>query len=97
MLHLERLKDVECAHDYTITISNMFYVLSTNEDPVELWDTFKREAVKMQRRASESARDLGVVMSREKNWRTSMSPSSKPVFLGIGTEIRFCRVGLEVS
>lgn len=45
VLHLERLNALVCAHEYTMTVSNWFNVLSTLKDPVELWDTFKCETL----------------------------------------------------
>ena len=42
VFHLEKLKDLACAHEYAVSVSNRFNVLSTLEDPVELWDTLKR-------------------------------------------------------
>lgn len=43
--HLEKLKDLACAQEYAVAVSNRFNVLSSLEDPVELWDTFKRETL----------------------------------------------------
>ena len=43
MFHLEKLKKDICAHVYAVTVSNRFEVLDALEDPVELWDTLKRE------------------------------------------------------
>ena len=45
VFHLEKLKDLLCAHEYAVTVSNQFEVLDALEDPVELWDTFKRETL----------------------------------------------------
>ena len=45
VFHLEKLKDLTCAQEYTVTVSNWFGVLDTLEDPEELWDTFKRETL----------------------------------------------------
>ncbi|MPC64178.1 Extracellular tyrosine-protein kinase PKDCC [Portunus trituberculatus] len=36
VFHLEKLKDLTCAQEYAVTISNRFGVLETIEDPVEL-------------------------------------------------------------
>ena len=44
-LHLEKLKDEECAREYAVAVSNRFEVLDTLQDPEELWDTFKRETL----------------------------------------------------
>ena len=44
-LHLDRLKDLQCAEQFSIAVSNRFEVLGALEDPVELWDTFKRETL----------------------------------------------------
>ena len=41
VFHLEKLKDLTCAHEYAVTVSNRFGVLDTLEDPEELWHTFK--------------------------------------------------------
>ena len=49
MFHLEKLKDSSCAHEYVVTFSNLFEVLNTLEDPVELWDTFKHEILEAAR------------------------------------------------
>ena len=45
MFHLEKLKDLTCAHEYAVAVSNRFDVLGALGDPVELWDTFKRETL----------------------------------------------------
>ena len=45
VLHLEKLKDLECAQEYAVSVSNRFEVLGALDDPVELWDTFKRETL----------------------------------------------------
>ncbi|KAG0712627.1 Sodium/glucose cotransporter 4 [Chionoecetes opilio] len=45
VFHLEKLKDLTCAHEYAVAVSNRFDVLGALEDPVELWDTFKRETL----------------------------------------------------
>ena len=45
-LHLEKLRDPTCAHEYAVAVSNRFGVLDALEDPEELWDTFKRETLK---------------------------------------------------
>ena len=44
-LHLEKLKDERCAQEYAVAVSNRFEALGALEDPVELWDTFKRETL----------------------------------------------------
>ncbi|KAG0719085.1 Pentatricopeptide repeat-containing protein 2, mitochondrial [Chionoecetes opilio] len=41
----QKLKDLTCAHEYAVAVSNRFDVLGALEDPVELWDTFKRETL----------------------------------------------------
>ena len=41
--HLERLREEECAREYAVAVSNRFEVLGSLDDPVELWDNFKRE------------------------------------------------------
>ncbi|KAG0723422.1 Transposon TX1 uncharacterized protein [Chionoecetes opilio] len=43
VFNLEKLKDLTCAHEYAVAVSNRFDVLGAFGDPVELWDTFKRE------------------------------------------------------
>lgn len=43
--HLEKLKHPPCAHEYSVNILNPFNVLGTLEGPVELWNTFKGEAL----------------------------------------------------
>ena len=45
VFHLEKLNDSSCVHEYAVTISDRFEVLDTLEDPMELWDTFKRETL----------------------------------------------------
>ena len=45
VFHLEKLKDLVCAQEYAVAVSNRFNVLGSLEDPVELWDTFKRETL----------------------------------------------------
>ncbi|KAG0721658.1 Ribulose-phosphate 3-epimerase [Chionoecetes opilio] len=41
----KKLKDLTCAHEYAVAVSNRFDVLGALGDPVELWDTFKRETL----------------------------------------------------
>ena len=43
--HLDRLRDLQCAEEFSISVSNRFEVLDTLEDPVDLWATFKRETL----------------------------------------------------
>ena len=43
--HLEKLRDEECAREYAVAVSNRFEALGALEDPVELWDAFKRETL----------------------------------------------------
>ena len=45
VFHLEKLKDLKCAQDYAVTVTNRFGVLNTLENPEELWDSFKRETL----------------------------------------------------
>ena len=45
MFHLEKVKGLTCAKKYAVTVSNQFGVLDTLKDPVEQWDTFKRETL----------------------------------------------------
>ena len=45
MLHLGKLRDEETANEFARSVSNRFEVLATLEDPVELWDVFKRETL----------------------------------------------------
>ncbi|KAG0714738.1 hypothetical protein GWK47_013555 [Chionoecetes opilio] len=45
MFHLEKLKDLTCAHEYAVAVSNRFDVLGALGDPVDLWDTLKRETL----------------------------------------------------
>ena len=45
VFHLEKLKDLTCAQEYAVTISNRFGVLDALENPEELWDIFKRETL----------------------------------------------------
>ncbi|KAG0730476.1 Transposon TX1 uncharacterized protein [Chionoecetes opilio] len=45
VFHHEKLKDLTCAHEYAVAVSNRFDVLGALGDPVELWDTFKRETL----------------------------------------------------
>ncbi|KAG0710316.1 Craniofacial development protein 2 [Chionoecetes opilio] len=47
VFHLEKLKDLTCAHNYAVAVSNRFDVLGALEDLVELWDTFKRETLQV--------------------------------------------------
>ena len=49
VFHLERLKDLTYAHEYAVIVSNWFEVLDALEEPVELWDTFKRETLEAAR------------------------------------------------
>ena len=44
VFHLEKLKDLTCAQEYAVTVSNRFGVLDTL-NPEELWDTFIRETL----------------------------------------------------
>lgn len=45
MFHLDKLKDLEYAHEYAVTILNRYSELSTFEDPAELWDKLLRETL----------------------------------------------------
>ena len=45
VFYLEKLKDLICAQEYAVTVSNQFGALNTLEDPEEPWDTFKRETL----------------------------------------------------
>ena len=66
VFHLEKLKDLACAHEYAVTVSNQFEVLGTLEDPVELWDTFKRETLNAAKRCiGERPRSRGGFVSAE--------------------------------
>ncbi|KAG0728422.1 cAMP-specific 3',5'-cyclic phosphodiesterase 7B [Chionoecetes opilio] len=54
VFHLEKLKDLTCAHEYAVAVSNRFDVLGALEDPVELWDTFKRETLQAAKECCDS-------------------------------------------
>lgn len=41
VFHLNRLKDLQCAEEFAVTISSWFEVFDTMDDSVKLWDTFK--------------------------------------------------------
>lgn len=42
--HTEAMRDLQrYAHEYSVIVSYQFNVLGLSQDPVELWDTFKRE------------------------------------------------------
>ncbi|KAG0724360.1 hypothetical protein GWK47_005185 [Chionoecetes opilio] len=41
--NISKLKDLTCAHEYAVAVSNRFNVIGALGDPIELWDTFKRE------------------------------------------------------
>ena len=43
--NLDALKDETRVQEYAVAVSNRFEVLSGLEDPVELWDAFKRETL----------------------------------------------------
>ncbi|KAG0720355.1 Protein lin-10 [Chionoecetes opilio] len=43
--YIKKLKDLTCAHEYEVAVSNRFDVLGALEDPVKLWDIFKRETL----------------------------------------------------
>ena len=45
LFHLEKLKDLTCAQEYAVIVSNQFGALDTLEDSEELWDAFKRETL----------------------------------------------------
>ena len=45
VFHLEKLKDLTCAQQYAVTVSNRFGALDILEDPEKLSDSFKREAL----------------------------------------------------
>ena len=49
MFHLEKLKDLSCAHEYAVIVSNQFQVLDALEDRGELWHTFKRTTLEVSR------------------------------------------------
>ena len=59
VFHLQKLKDSSCSHEYAVTVSNQFEMLDAPEDPVELWDTFKRETLEPTR---------GCVGGRLRSW-----------------------------
>ena len=42
---LEKLKDLICAQEYVVTVSNRFGALDTLEDTEEIWDTFNHETL----------------------------------------------------
>ena len=66
VFHLEKLKDLTCAHEYAVTVSNRFSVLDALEDPVELWDTFKRESLEAAKECiGERPRSRSGFVSRE--------------------------------
>ena len=66
VFHLEKLKDLTCAHEYAVTVSNRFSVLGDLEDPVELWDTFKRETLEAAKECiGERPRSRSGFVSRE--------------------------------
>ena len=50
MFHLEKLKDLTCAHEYAVTVSNWFEVLGPIEDLVDLWDKFKCKTLEAAKR-----------------------------------------------
>lgn len=37
------MNDLQCTEAFAVAVLNQFEALNTVEDPVELWDTFKRE------------------------------------------------------
>ncbi len=43
--HIEKPKDLACAQEYAVTVSNRFEVFGTLDNRVELWDAFKRETL----------------------------------------------------
>ena len=47
VFHLEILKDLTCAQEYAMSVSNLSEVLDTIDDHLELWDTFKFETLKV--------------------------------------------------
>ena len=47
LYHLEKIKHLKCAQEYTVTVLNQFEVLDTLEDSAELRNTFKRETLEV--------------------------------------------------
>ena len=45
MLHLDRLRERQCAEEFAMACSNRFEVLGRMDDAVEMWDTFRDEAL----------------------------------------------------
>ena len=45
VFYLEKLKDLTCAQEYAVTVSNRFGALDTLEDTEEIWDTFNHETL----------------------------------------------------
>ena len=45
VFHVEKLKDLTCAQEYLMLVSDWFCVHDALEDLVELWDTFKHETL----------------------------------------------------
>ena len=64
MFRLEKLKDLTCAQEYAVIVSNRFGVLDTLEEPEELWDTFKCETLEAGKECIGSARGHGVASPR---------------------------------
>ena len=60
VFHLEKLKDLPCAQEFAVKVSNRFGALDTLEDPGELWDTFKRETLEAAKECIGSVRGHGV-------------------------------------
>ena len=62
VFHLEKLKDLTCAHEYAVTVSNQFEVLGALDDPVKLWYTSRCKTHKTAKGKLESTRDHRVTL-----------------------------------
>ncbi|KAG0716589.1 DNA repair protein RAD50 [Chionoecetes opilio] len=97
VFHLEKLKDLTCAHEYAVAVSNQFDVLSALGDPVELWDTFKRETLQAAKECigerPRSRRGFVSTETLEKNLGESRCQAG----WGTGTSTGLCHAGLEPS
>ena len=93
VFHIEKIKDLSCAHEYAVTVSNRFEVLDALEDSV--WDTFKRKTFEAARGGvgrRPTSQD-GFVSAKTLD---SIEKSRAARLAGNQTNTGLCLVGLEL-
>ena len=98
------MKDSTCAHEYAVTVSNRSEVLDAIEDPVKLWETFKRETLEAAKwcvgwrpRSQGGIPSAETLDSIEKSDSSLCYPASPLLgWLAAGTSTGLCIVGLKL-